>query len=438
MIRASLFGGHDTDEPRSVAGSGRSLAADEPSATAGSGAFAEGAGGALDWFAFFCANLQTGFGPFVSVYLTAEKWTQTDIGLVLMVGGLVGLVGQMPGGVLVDASRSKVPMAGFAVAVIGLAALAMALGSVFAVILLAWVLHAAASCVLNPSITTISLRMVGHERVGARLGRNATFASLGNALGAAGMGACGYYFSTRAVFFVTAALAIPALLALIRLGRVGATRPAPEAVTRAAPARAGRAEWKQVLSNRPLLVLALVTALFTLGNAAMLPLVGSVLTLRSSKSPTLLIAACIIVPQMIVAALSPLVGRKAQAWGRRPLLVLGMAALPLRGFCLGLVTDPNLLVLTQTLDGISSAVLGVMIPLIAADATRRSGGYALAQGLVGTAIGLGGAFSATIAGVITDRLGSSYAFEGLTGIAAAGLVATLVLMPETRRLSARA
>ena len=30
----------------------------------------------LDWFIFFVADVQTGFGPFVSVFLTTQKWTQ--------------------------------------------------------------------------------------------------------------------------------------------------------------------------------------------------------------------------------------------------------------------------------------------------------------------------------------------------------------------------
>src|SRR5438105_9642831 len=61
----------------------------------------------LDWFVFFLADVQTGFGPFVSVYLTTQAWTQVDIGLVLTVGGLIALVGQMPGGAVLDAARSE-------------------------------------------------------------------------------------------------------------------------------------------------------------------------------------------------------------------------------------------------------------------------------------------------------------------------------------------
>ena len=58
----------------------------------------------LDWFIFFLADVQTGFGPFIAVYLTTEKWTQGQIGLVLSIGSIIGLVGQMPGGAIVDAA----------------------------------------------------------------------------------------------------------------------------------------------------------------------------------------------------------------------------------------------------------------------------------------------------------------------------------------------
>jgi len=68
--------------------------------------------------------------------------------------------------------------------------------------------------VLGPAIAAISLGLVGHAAVGERLGRNARFASIGNGLAAAAMGACGYFLSARAVFFVTALLLAPALLAL--------------------------------------------------------------------------------------------------------------------------------------------------------------------------------------------------------------------------------
>src|SRR5216684_1903056 len=73
----------------------------------------------LDGFTFFVADIQTSFGPFVAVYLTTQKWTLADIGLVLTIGSLVGLIGQMPGGAVVDAVRSERRAAASAVVGIG-------------------------------------------------------------------------------------------------------------------------------------------------------------------------------------------------------------------------------------------------------------------------------------------------------------------------------
>jgi len=77
----------------------------------------------LDWTNFFMADVQIGFGPFITVYLTAQAWTQTDIGLVLTAGSLVALLGQMPGGAIVDAARSEKFVAALSIAAIAASAL---------------------------------------------------------------------------------------------------------------------------------------------------------------------------------------------------------------------------------------------------------------------------------------------------------------------------
>src|SRR6201999_4338116 len=171
----------------------------------------------LDWFIFFLADVQTGFGPFVAVYLTTQKWTQVEIGLVLSIGGVIGLIGQMPGGAIVDAARSERLVAALAVATIGISALGYASWPVFAVVVTAATLHAAASCVLGPAIAAISLGLVGPRHIGERFGRNARFASLGNGVAAAVMGTAGYLLSSRSVFLVTFILAIPTLIAPSRI-----------------------------------------------------------------------------------------------------------------------------------------------------------------------------------------------------------------------------
>jgi predicted MFS family arabinose efflux permease len=386
----------------------------------------------LDWFIFFVADVQTGFGPFIAVYLTSQKWTQVDIGLLLTVGGLVALVGQMPGGALVDAARSERLVAGLALTAISASALAYATWPIFPIVLGAAMLHAGASCVLGPCIAAMSLGLVGHAAVGERFGRNARFASIGNGLAAAAMGACGYLFSPRAVFVVTAALLVPTLLALsrIRPREVDPERAhggLPEGDVDHVPAAL-----PSMVRKRPLFILAGCALMFHLANAAMLPLMGSVVTMRSPEWATVLIAACIVVPQLVVAVISPWVGHHAQLWGRRPFLLLAFAALPIRGVLFAVVSDPYVLVAVQVLDGITAAGLGVMVPLMIADLTRGTGRFNLAQGIVGTAVGIGASISPTLAGYLTDYFSSGVAFLGLAAIATAGLAGVWALMPETR------
>ncbi len=390
----------------------------------------------LDWFIFFLADVQTGFGPFIAVYLTTQKWTQVEIGLVLSIGGLVGLIGQMPGGAIIDAARSERLVAGLAVATIGVCALGYAAWPIFPVVVAAATLHAAASCVLGPAIAAISLGLVGPLAIGERLGRNARYASLGNGVAAAVMGTAGYLLSSRSVFLVTFILAIPTLIALsrIREWEIDPAR-AHGAVAREVP-DADATSVMKLVRRRPLLIFAGSVLLLQLANAAMLPIMAGVVTTRSSQWAPALIAACIIVPQAIVALFSPSVGRKAELWGRRPLLLLGFAALAIRGVLFATVSDPYLLVAVQLFDGITAAVFSVMIPLVIADIAFGSGHFSLAQGIVGTATGIGASLSTVLAGYVSDKLGSSVAFLGLAAVAATGLAMIWLVMPETRRSAA--
>jgi len=386
----------------------------------------------LDWLVFFVADIQTGFGPFVAVFLTSQKWTQVDIGLVLTVTGLVGLVGQIPFGAIVDAARSVRAVAAVTLVAIGASAFAFAAWPIFLVVLAARVVHAAASCMLGLALASISLGLVGADRMSERLGRNVAFASAGTGLAAAIMGATGYYLSNRAVFLLAGLLTLPALYALFRI-RPEEIGPTSEAA-RGAPTTAAslRASFAAFARNRSFVIFLICVLLFYLANGAMLPLAASMVTLKSSQAATLMVAAAIVVPQFIVTLFSPWVGLWAQRSGRKPILVLGFGALAVRGFLFASTGDPVLLTLIQVLDGVSAAVLGVLLPLTAVDVTRQTGHFNLAQGAIGCTMGIGAAASTTLAGYVSDYVGSQTAFTMLAALAATGFVVLVLAMPETK------
>ena len=112
------------------------------------------------------------------------------------------------------------------------------------------------------------------------------------------------------------------------------------------------------------------------------------------------------------------------------MLLLGFSALPLRGLLFALTDDPVLIVLVQALDGVSSAVFGVMLPLIGADVSRRTGRFNLALGILGLAMGLGATLSTTLGGY-TAEVSERIAFGALAGAGGVSLLLVALLVRET-------
>jgi MFS family permease len=386
----------------------------------------------LDWLNLFVGNIQTGFGPFITVYLTTRGWTGTSIGLALSLGTITAMASQVPAGALVDRAGDKSAVVLFSIIAFSVSALLFAVRPVPLAVYAAEVIHSLASCTLGPAIAALTLRVAEPTMQGLRFGRNARFASIGNGIGAALMGACGYYVSERAVFFLTAALAVPALAALPALRRTRLPQPGAPPRCRKTGAGRGGPGPRRVLTDRALSIFATCLMLFTLGNAAMLPLVGNALTRTISGEANLVIAASIVLPQLVVAAVSPTIGRLAETKGRRTVLLAGFCTLPIRGCLFAVTNDPALVVLFQILDGIAAAGIGVMVPLVTSDIAGRSGHFNLALGLVGLAIGIGATLSTGLAGSIADRWGERTAFAGLAAVGAAATVLVWGAMPETR------
>jgi len=382
----------------------------------------------LDWFNLFVANIQTGFGPFIAVYLSSQRWTQTAIGFALSIGTVSSMASQVPAGALVDVMPNKTRVAAFSVVVFTLSALMFAIHPIPLFVYLAEVLHGVSSCTLGPAIAAMSLVIAGRFGMGLRLGRNARYAAIGNGVGAALMGACGQYVSERAVFYLTAVLTLPALLALLPLRHSAVAgiklRPHPR-LTGESRVR----QWR-VLADPRLLMFCVCGLLFTFANAPMLMLISGTLTAHGSN-PSLLIAACIVLPQVMVALASPAVGRFAERYGRRIVLMVGFSMLPLRCLVFASTQNPVILVAAQVFDGVAGACFGIMVPLIVSDVAGDSGHFNLALGAVGFGIGIGGSVSTPSAGWLADHYGTRIAFCVLLAI---GVVAVLTayLMPETR------
>ena len=78
----------------------------------------------LDWLNFLLADVQSGVGPFLAIYLAEYGWNEQLVGLALTIGGIAGIASQTPAGAVVDRLKSK-----RALIAAGVVALAMELSS---------------------------------------------------------------------------------------------------------------------------------------------------------------------------------------------------------------------------------------------------------------------------------------------------------------------
>ncbi len=383
----------------------------------------------LDTLNLLLSAAGSAYGTFIPVYLASRAWTQTEIGLVLTISVVTAMLCLLPAGMLIDA---------FAARRRRVLAIALVFGAVAPVILaamprppavmLAVILQAAAASVFTPAIAAISLGIAGPDHLSERLGRNARYGSIGAGLGAAIIGICCFWGGERAVFIFATAFTLLALAALARIGPDGDSGAA-------APAQDAPASWmesRRLLRDRRVLVFCACVALFQIGSIAVVQLAAVEATQRLGGRAGLVIAMFVIVPQVVVAWLAPIIGRFADNHGRKRVLLAGFLTVPVRDTLFAVFHHAYARVPIQALEGAGGATFGIMLPLIAADLTRRGGFFTSCMGLFGLASNLGSAISTSLAGWIADRFGhpTTYAVLALVGVVAC--VILVLFMAETR------
>jgi MFS family permease len=384
----------------------------------------------LDWMNFFLADVQTAFGAFVAFYLADLGWTKDQVGLALTVGTLAAVISQIPGGALVDALRWKRALAAIGISMLCASALILALIPRGGLVFFAELLHGLTAGIVTPTIAAISLGLVGRRAMSVRTGRNYRFNAAGNALTAGLMGLAGQYFAKSAIFFGAAALCVPALIALSRIRA--------DEIDYARARNAGRGRQAQSYSrifdlgkNHNLYIFAACVFLFQLADASLLPVIGQNLAQSKAEYASLLMAGLIVVPQIVVALLSPWVGYHSEKWGRKPLLLLGFGLEIVRVVLFAFSADASILLIAQVLGGISAAAVTVLTVLVITDLTTGTGRFNLVRGSVGTLLAIAASISTTATGFIFEGLSQ---WAGFLILAAISVVATALLwaaMPET-------
>jgi MFS family permease len=396
----------------------------------------------LDAVNFLLADVRGALGPYLNVFLiTQQHWSQTEVGWITTISGLLGLAAQTPAGAAIDATGRKRGAVVLALIVLAIGALVIFAVPTFWPVMVANTAIAMVGDVFGPAVAAVTLGLYARQHLARRMGRNSAFDHAGNVAIAAAAGGVGYLFSQRAVFLLVPVFALLAAVAMLSIPRLAIDQ------NRARGLGDGEGQEKRegqekkdgkgpsgysvLIRCRPLVVFAVCAMLFHFANAPLLPLVGQKLAQAYPKWATTMMSSCIIAAQLIMLPVALAVGRTADRIGRKPILLVGFAVLPVRAVLYTLSDSAPWLIGVQLLDGVGAGIFGAITPLLIADLMRGTGRYNLAQGAVATAQGLGASLSGLAAGIIVDHLGYSAAFLTFGAAACTALAALFLAMPET-------
>jgi MFS family permease len=381
---------------------------------------------------FFTGDIQGGLGPFLSTWLAETgHWSPARVGLITTLVGLGGMLLNGPAGWLADQTRQPRLLLGLSCGAI-LAGTALLVPSQATIaVLAAQLLAAGGGTLLLPTLTLLTLGIVGKCGFPKQQARNQAFNHAGIVSAAALIYVLSSMLGGVTPFIVLGGMALAAILAV-------ATTPGASFNGRRAHGwhedepdeQEHRCSMRDLFRHRSLLLLAVVLATFNLSSGSMLSLVSQRLV-ANGHDANQWTAIYVVTAQMTMIPVALWAGSLADQRGRRHLLLLACLAQPVRAVLCASVTDPLWLMPAEVLDGIASGLLGVATPVLAADLTWGTGRTQTALGGLNTMQGAGGALSGVLGGLMAGWLGWSGTFLVLL-VPALAAVAMAWRLEETR------
>jgi predicted MFS family arabinose efflux permease len=373
---------------------------------------------------FFLAELTGVIIPFLAKMLADRGWRDDDIQYTAAACGLGVFLAQTPAGILTDIVRNRRGLLAAASLVVGLC-----FGLLPLVSAEGWVvgplvfLGGMGQAFFGPLLGALALGLAGHAMIHKIMGENQGWNHAGNIAAAVTAMAVAASLGLAAVFYT---VAVVSALAAASVFLIRSTDLKADSVAKAETGP----ELRQLFRDRRVIVLLASVALFHLANAPVMPLVGQYIA-RLGGSDTQ-VAAVVMVAQIVMIPVAVLAGWACHHWGRKPVFAVAFLALPVRILLYSFTNEPWELVALQVFDGIGAGIYGVVIAVICADLTREKGGFNSLQGILATALAVGGVLGPLLAGPLVQHLGFGAAFRAFALVAAAGALLFILMMPETR------
>lgn len=353
---------------------------------------------------FLLADVGGGLGPFLSTWLAQTRhWNPEQIGLVLAIGMGAGAILSPFAGSVVDRLRTPRLLLLVSCGMILGGTLLLLPFQAFLLVAAAQVVVSAGGALGGPSMTGLSLAIVGKEKFPRQQGTNDAANHAGNVFAASAIAGIAWFIGPVAAIVVLGVMATATIvtLCLFRSEDIDGDR----MLGRKKRERgAKRGDTRKLLRSRNLWTLYGVLAAFQFGNATMLPLLGQRVAAAGGNA-TSWMSACIIVAEVTMVPVALVVGRVADRVGRKPLL--GFALVVCLARCtLAVFAGSNAWLLPiEVLDGLAAGVFSVAVPVSVADLTYGTGRTQTAMGGVGAVMSGSSAAASAGFGFIAHHLG---------------------------------
>ena len=381
---------------------------------------------------FFMADVGGGLGPFLSTWLAeVAHWNPAQIGTVVAAGSLTGALLAGPAGALVDRLGKPRMMLAVACAAILAGTLVLLPARAFWLVLMAQVVVAAGGALGGPSISGLTLAVVGKGGFPKQQGTNEAANHAGNVVGAAAIAGLSWIIGP------TASVVVLGIMASATLGTLWSMHAKDIDADRMRGRKAlqkgeRRGVTRDLFKSRRLWTVLAVIGLFQIGNSAMLPLLGQRVVADGNSNATSWMSGCVIVAQLTMVPVAMYAGRTADHFGRRFLLMFACGVVIARCAVAVFASGHYWLVPIEILDGICAATFSVAAPVAIADLTYGTGRTQTAMGVMAM-VQAGGAAVASIGwGFVTTKMGYPVAFGAMAVFPAAAilLLFTIVLRDE--------
>lgn len=373
---------------------------------------------------FFAADVQAGAGPFLGIYLLAHGWRPDTIGAVLTVGAIVAMLVTAPAGWLIDTTRRRRAVAVAASALTIVAAAIICASHGFWPITSAQIATAIAGAVMGPAIMGLTLGIAGRKNFARQYGRNQVANHAGNVAAAAFSGLAGWRFGISYVFVLSALFGVACVASVLLIPARAVHRHYARGLAQEDdndPSQVHAESVRVLVRSRPLLLLAITLAVFSLGNSAMLPLYCLAIAASHHGVESQMTAATLIISQLVMLVAAAYACRVIHTWGFWWVIFATLAMLPLRALTAAWLTTPWGVVPVQVFDGLSAGLQSVAVPALVVHLLHGSGRVNLGQGALQTVEAVGGCLSPLLGGWVVSRFGFSVGFVVLGSLAVVSL-----------------